>query len=324
MFEQPAWRRSTWLDKVVPPPRLLHPLLPAVVQVSHQGVALVLVIRVETGVGYRLQVVLLLGIGSLDQDEVHPASRAHALREAHFFHSLGVSRGRGTHHVDPWGQEAEVLAIFTWEEGAEVWNQRSDSLCSLLLWDRDVSPEVMLCCTPLTDIRAPWIPFPASSFTMPLMPRWAWQTHATSCFRRSAAAPPRNASRTDSPLPQTPAELLGFRSSLYTALLPGETCRSPAPQSPRNSWCEGSWSLACLLIRPDGEDGCLWCHGALSRLRRVSEPTAWNAEPLRPVNGAFLTVGPRGSTPGALQGHGFMGVCISTGEKLENLWVKQR
>lgn len=113
MFEQPGRRSFAWLDKVVPPPWLLHPLFTTAVHVSHQGVALVLVIRVETGVSFRRQVVLLLGVSSFDQDEVHPASRVHALREAYFLHSLGVTWGRGTHHVDPWGQEAEVLAIFT-------------------------------------------------------------------------------------------------------------------------------------------------------------------------------------------------------------------
>lgn len=35
-------------------------------------------------------------------------------------------------------------------------------------------PVVTSCCIPLTDIRASLIPFPSSSFTMPLIPRWAW------------------------------------------------------------------------------------------------------------------------------------------------------
>lgn len=112
MFEQPGWRRSTGQDKVVPPPWLLHPLLTAV-DVSHQGVALVLVIRVEAVVGFHRPVVLLLGIRNLDQDEVNPAGPANALGKAHFLHRLDVTRSRGTHHMDPWDQEAKVLTIFT-------------------------------------------------------------------------------------------------------------------------------------------------------------------------------------------------------------------
>lgn len=51
VLEQPCWRRASRQDKVVPPPGLLHSLLASLAQISHQGVALVLVIRVEAVVG---------------------------------------------------------------------------------------------------------------------------------------------------------------------------------------------------------------------------------------------------------------------------------
>lgn len=47
--------------------------------------------------------------------------------------------------------------------------------------------------------------------------------------------------------------------------------------------------------------------------------TSCEAGPLRPVNDSLLTVGARGSTLGALIGHGLMGIRVCSRKKLEHL-----
>lgn len=87
-------------------------------QVSHQGVALVLVIRVKAVIGAhrRADVNQLLhfrGCSGFPQNKVHPPCSCHAGRQVDLLHSSGVARGRGAHNVDARGEEAPVVSIFS-------------------------------------------------------------------------------------------------------------------------------------------------------------------------------------------------------------------
>lgn len=119
MFEQPGWCRSSRQDKVVPPPGLLCSLLAVLAQVTHQGVALVLVIRVKAVVGARgwdgiIQLLHVRNLSCFLQNKVHPACCMHARRQVDFLRSFGVARGRGAHNVDARGEEAPVVSVFGW------------------------------------------------------------------------------------------------------------------------------------------------------------------------------------------------------------------